>query len=110
MAPTSSSLEKSSDHERWGEATRLSDERFRKLIELAPDAVWINDGQRLLYVNPAAARMLGYEHVAEVLCLSPLEFIHPDDHQAMIERSRQMLSSGASLAPREYRIRRRDGS
>lgn len=40
-----------SDRYRSTEALRKSEERFRKLIELAPDAVWINDGQRLLYLS-----------------------------------------------------------
>jgi PAS domain S-box-containing protein len=91
-------------------ALQRSDERFRKLIELAPDAVWINDGQRLLYVNPATVRMLGYEDDAAVLALSPLDIVYPDDHATMIERTRQMIASGQSVPPREYRIRRRDGS
>ena len=99
-----------SDRRRATEALRQSEERFRKLIEAAPDAVWINDGQRLVYVNPGTVRMLGYESEAEVLALSPLDIVHPDDHAAMITRSRQMLASGESMQPREYRIRRRDGS
>jgi PAS domain S-box-containing protein len=99
-----------SDRNRSTEALRQSEERFRKLIELAPDAVWINDGQRLLYVNPGTVRMLGYDSDAAVLALNPLDIIHPDDHAPMIERSRQMMASGQSMRPREYRIRRRDGS
>jgi PAS domain S-box-containing protein len=92
------------------EALRLSEERFRKLIELAPDAVWINDGRRLMYVNPATVRMLGYDTVAAVMALNPLDIVHPDDHAPMIERSRQMMTSGQSMPPLEYRIRKRDGS
>jgi len=92
------------------EALRRSEERFRRLIELAPDAVWINDGRRLLYVNDATARMLGYDSIAEVMALSPLDIVHPDDHAPMIERSRAMMTTGLAMPPREYRIRRRDGS
>ena len=92
------------------EALRRSEETFRKLIELAPDAVWINNGRQLLYVNSATVRMLGYDTVDSVLALSPLAIVHPDDHAPMIERSRQMMMSGQPMPPREYRIRRRDGS
>jgi PAS domain S-box-containing protein len=92
------------------EALRRSEERFRKLIELAPDAIWINDGRRLLYASPGAVRMLKYDNCAEVLALNPLDIIHPDDHEALMERAQHMMATGQPLAPREYRIRRRDGS
>ena len=36
--------------------------------------------------------MLGYETSAEVLALDPGNFVHPDDRQAMRERSRQMIA------------------
>jgi PAS domain S-box-containing protein len=82
---------------------------FRQLIELAPDAVWINERGRLVFANPATAHMLGYASSAEVLALIPGEFVHPDDRQAMVDRSRQMIGSGKSLPPYEYRVRHHDG-
>jgi PAS domain S-box-containing protein len=82
---------------------------FRRLIELAPDAVWINERGRLVFANPATARMLGYATVDEVLALDPGVLVHPDDRQAMGERSRQMIATGRSLAPFEYRVQHKDG-
>ena len=82
---------------------------FRQLIELAPDAVWINERGRLVFANPATAHMLGYASSAEVLALDPGQFVHPDDRQAMADRSRQMIGSGKSLPPYEYRVRHHDG-
>jgi PAS domain S-box-containing protein len=99
-----------SDRHRSIEALRQSEERFRALVELAPDAVWINDGERLAFVNPATVRMLGYDTTAEVLALDPRDIVHPDDHASMLERSREMWATGHALPPREYRTRRRDGS
>jgi PAS domain S-box-containing protein len=92
------------------EALERSEERFRRLIELAPDAVWIVGGPRLLFVNPATVRLLGYETTEQVLALSPREFIHPEDLAPMRERTVQMLASGQPLPPRDYRVRRRDGA
>jgi PAS domain S-box-containing protein len=91
-------------------AQRKSEERFRKLIEMAPDAIWINDGQRLVYANSATVRLLGYDNVEQVLALDPRKFVHPDDQLAMRERSSQMSASGDPMAPREYRVLRRDGA
>jgi PAS domain S-box-containing protein len=99
-----------SERRRSLEALQRSEERFRKLIELTPDAVWINDGRRLLYANPGTAKMLGYGGVDEVLALDPREFVHPDDVPAMGARTQQMFATGEALPPRDYRVRRSDGS
>jgi PAS domain S-box-containing protein len=92
------------------EALKRSEERFRKLIELAPDAVWINDGQHLVFVNPATIKMLAYDRAEEVVALHPRDIIHPDDRKAMRERTEQMFETGEALPPRDYRVRRRDGT
>jgi PAS domain S-box-containing protein len=91
-------------------ALERSERRVRKLIELAPDAVWINDGRRLLYANPGAARMLGYDSVEELLAIDPRQIVAPEDHGAMRERTQEMFRTGEPMPPREYRTRRSDGS
>jgi PAS domain S-box-containing protein len=85
-------------------------EGMRQLIEQAPDCIWINDGRRLLFANPATARLMDYPSVADVLALDPGTFVHPEDVAAMRDRSIEMMRTGVSLPPREYRVRRRDGS
>jgi PAS domain S-box-containing protein len=92
------------------EAVRRSQERFRLLFELAPDAVWVMDGMRLLYVNPGAVKMLGYDTVDELLAIDPRRIVHPDDHAVMGARTREMMSTGQPLPSYEYRNCRRDGT
>jgi diguanylate cyclase (GGDEF)-like protein/PAS domain S-box-containing protein len=36
--------------------------RYRQLLELSPEAVFVHDGNTLLFANPAAARLLGAAH------------------------------------------------
>jgi PAS domain S-box-containing protein len=92
------------------ESVRRSQERFRLLFELAPDAVWVNDGARLVYVNPGAVKMLGYDTVDEVLAIDPRRIVHPDDHEAMTSRTREMMRTGQALPSYEYRTCRKDGT
>ena len=92
------------------EAVRRSQERFRLLFELAPDAVWVHDGARLVYVNPGAVKMLGYDTVDEVLAIDPRRIVHPDDHEAMLSRTREMMRTGQPLPSYEYRTCRKDGT
>jgi PAS domain S-box-containing protein len=97
-----------SERHRATEALRQSEARFRALIERAPDAVWVSDGPRLLYVNSASVRMLGYDSMEELLARQTFDIIDPEDHAAMAERTRAVLA-GANLPPHEYRTRRKDG-
>jgi PAS domain S-box-containing protein len=83
---------------------------FRQLIELAPDAVWINDGRRLVYANPAAARMLRYPSVEALLSADPSTFFHDEDRASMRARTEHMFTTKEQLAPREYDTRRADGT
>lgn len=92
------------------EALRQSEERFRALIEHAPDAVWVNDGIKLLYVNSASVRMLGYDSIEELLTRSAFDIVHPSDHAALRERIQAIITSDTALPPKEYRTVRKDGS
>jgi PAS domain S-box-containing protein len=91
-------------------ALERSERQFRQLIEIAPDAVWINDGRRLRFANPAAARMLNYPSVEALLEVDPRSIVAPEDHESMRERTQQMFRTGVPLEPREYKSRRSDGS
>jgi PAS domain S-box-containing protein len=91
------------------DALARSEQRLRSLIEHAPDAVWINDGRRLVFANETAARMLKYPSVEALLATDVAEIVAPEDQPAMRERMGQMIRTGGALPPREYRSRRSDG-
>jgi PAS domain S-box-containing protein len=92
------------------DALARSGQRFRRLIELAPDAVLIGDGRRIVFANAAAVRMLRYDNVEELLAASVQDLLAPEEEAPMRERTQAMLREGATLPTREYRTRRRDGS
>jgi PAS domain S-box-containing protein len=99
-----------SERQKTFDALERSERRFRQLIENAPDAVWINDGQRLAFANPAAARMLAYETVEELLAVDLHEIVAREHQELMHERMGQLTRSTAHLPPREYKSRRKDGA
>ncbi|HVU49824.1 MAG TPA: PAS domain S-box protein [Polyangia bacterium] len=92
------------------DALARSEQRLRQLIEHAPDAVWINDGRRLVFANSTAARMLRYPSVEALLAADVTQIVAPEDQPAMRERMQEMMRTGTSLPPRDYRTLRRDGS
>jgi PAS domain S-box-containing protein len=92
------------------EALARSEQRFRQLVEAAPDAVFINDGRRLVFANPAAARMLRYPDVESLLAIDPRTLFAPEEGALMRARSQQMFQTGKGLPPLDYPTKRSDGT
>jgi PAS domain-containing protein len=48
-------------------ALRESEERYRRLVEFSPNAIGVQDEGRILYTNPAWARLLGVSPSEEMV-------------------------------------------
>ena len=83
-------------------------DRYRRLVELSPDGILIAQRDRIVFVNPAAARLFGASAAAEILGKSPFELFHPESHALIRERVALMMS-GQSVPPAEEKIVRLDG-
>lgn len=88
---------------------RQSEDRFRKLAELAPDAIIVLTRGRFVYANPAALESLRYDSLEELLDSEPLDFMAPEEVAIMMERI-ERVRRGEQLPPREYSGKRKDGS
>ena len=54
-------------------------EAFQKLVEISPDAIYIqNTSGEILFANPSGVKLLGATHINELLGRSVMDFIHPD--------------------------------
>ena len=84
--------------------------RFRGLIENSTDLIAIFDAtRRTLYASPSYERLLGYT-VPEALACELFEFIHPEDHAAVIEAFETLVRAEAGAhATVRYRYRHKDG-
>jgi PAS domain S-box-containing protein len=96
-------------HARAEEALRQSEERYRALVDLSPDAIFINRDNRIVFLNPAALRLFGASSAAPILGRSPLDLHHPDCHALVRARIRQLLE-GQPVPPIEEKIVRVDGT
>jgi PAS domain S-box-containing protein len=63
-------------------ALKESEERYRSLVELSPDAIVVHHEGKFTYVNPAAVRLWGASSPEDLIGRSVLEVVHPDfcDH------------------------------
>jgi PAS domain S-box-containing protein len=96
-------------HARADEARRRSEERYRGLVELSPDAVFINRNNRIEFANPAALELFGATAAEQIVGRSPFEMFHPEYHPIMRERIGQLLA-GDRVPLTEGRIVRLDGT
>ncbi len=92
------------------EALRESEERFRLLAEHALTGIYLIQDGLLRYVNPAGARMFGYEPEELIDRLGPLDVVAPEDREQVAENIRKRLT-GEALSVR-YTVQglRKDGS
>lgn len=85
---------------------------FRAIVENSPDAIVILGGElELLYENPAASRILGYEP-GEFLSKDTLAPIHPDDMLKAAHRLTKMIQTPGDTTTNhvQLRVRHRDGT
>lgn len=89
---------------------RPSEERFGYLIQNLSDVITIVavDGT-MLYHSPSIERVAGYQP-AELLGRSLLAFVHSEDEPAVRAALERVSLKVGSVAPPEYRFRRKDGS
>jgi PAS domain S-box-containing protein len=91
------------------QALAESEDRYRQLVELSPLPIAAHCEGRFVFLNPVAARLLGAESPHELIGQPVMEVVHPDDREAVVERIRKILETGAPSVPSEVRILRRDG-
>jgi len=97
------------ERKRAEQELRESEERYRRLVEVSPDAIAVHSDGKLVYVNPAAVRLLGATSPGELVNKPILEIVHPDDRAWVAERVRRTMTMGGANEPAVQRLVRLDG-
>src|SRR5690242_13528570 len=74
------------ERHRMETALKESEERYRRLVELSPDAIVVHQEGRFTYLNPAALTLWGAATPNELLGKSILQVVHPDYRHHVTER------------------------
>ena len=91
-------------------AVRLSEDRFRSLIQNSSDVTIIIDDQGIFrYLSPAVEELLGYRP-AELVGHRATDYVHPDDEEYLRLRLGPGFHTSSETAVLEFRMRRRDGT
>lgn len=89
---------------------RQSEERYRRLLSLLPDAVMVNRENRIIFINEQGLRLFGAAKVEDILGKSPYDLVHPDYHALVGERIRHLLGTGSTVPEVGQKIVRLDGT
>ncbi|MEW5863050.1 MAG: PAS domain S-box protein [Pseudomonadota bacterium] len=98
------------ERERAAEALRESEERFRSLAELLPDAILVHWNETIMYANQATAALVGAPSAEELVGRSIAEVAAPDVIERIRGRLKRLRAVGERLPTDEQRVRRRDGA
>jgi two-component system sensor histidine kinase/response regulator len=98
------------ERKRMEEALRVSEARFRSLIENAPVAISVTRGEQIFYANSAFLRMFGFQSEEQLRDQPVLEMYAPQCREEIASRMRRR-ALGLPV-PNEYETvgQRRDGS
>ena len=87
-----------------------SEARYRQLVELCPDAIYIQSNGRFAFVNSAAIKLYGATSPEELIGRSVLELVHPDYRRIVQERIRKLTEENIQSERMEQKAVRLDGT
>jgi PAS domain S-box-containing protein len=92
---------------RSDKALRESEAKFRAVADTATSAIYVQDGDKLLYVNRAAELMTGYSN-QELLSMPAWDLLHPDFKHLKDFRAPESMMQGEPLRM-EFKMVRKTG-
>ena len=110
LAQSNAALQNEVAERLWSEKKlRESEERYRLLVDLSPDAITVHSQGRFVFMNPAGAQLFGATDPQEIVGQGVLDLVHPDYREAVKGRIGRITKKGAHAELREVKILRLDG-
>jgi len=92
-------------------ALRLSEERYRRLVETAQNGFSLLDLEgNIVFCNKHKAKMFGYKDPSELIGISGVDLVAPDDRDRFVRKLKNMVESGSDMMNVEVDLIRKDGS
>jgi PAS domain S-box-containing protein len=98
------------DRKRAEAALRESEERYRTLVDLSPNGVFVYSNQKKVYVNQAACMILGVVSPEQLIEDSAVHFSHPDSDKAIHASLAEILGTGVPVRRVERTYQKLDGT
>lgn len=102
-------IAQSLDKKRVEAEARRGDEQFKQLVDSSPEAIGVHRDGKLVYVNAAAAKILGSNEPDEFIGKPVLSFVHPDGREAAAKRVHQIVEKEMASYRVEEKLLRLNG-
>ena len=90
------------------EALRLSEEKYRLLVDNANDAIFIAQDGKIKFPNPKTVEMLGYS-LEELKQIQYMDLVHPDDRAIVSQERDKRRTQGIPSTTYSLRVINKDG-
>lgn len=97
------------ERRRAQDALHSSEERYRSLVDLSPDALFVHSDERIVFINSAGVRLLGSPSAREIVGRPVRDFIHAGSWKRFQQRLSQMREEGKPLPFIQQKLSRLDG-
>jgi PAS domain S-box-containing protein len=91
-------------------ALHNSEERYRSLVDLSPDALFVLFEEKIVFINSAGVKLFGASSPDNLMDKALRQLIHPGEWKSVQNRMRRLREPGKRAAFVEQRIVRLDGS
>lgn len=92
------------------EALLSSEERYRSLVELSPDALFVLVNERMIFINSAAVKLLGATTPDQLVGHQIREIVHPEHWNGVRQSLRHIVRHGKPSPFVEQKLLHFDGS
>ncbi|MGE7905863.1 PAS domain-containing sensor histidine kinase [Peribacillus sp. NPDC094092] len=90
-------------------ALKESEQRYRSLVEVSPEAIFVHRNGIIEYMNPMGAKMLGMDSVEDIIGKSVFQFVHLESRESVQKRIDIMRDDHQAVGLLEQKFIRLDG-
>jgi len=92
------------------DALAVSEQRYRTLVEAAPDCIVVHQDNKIIFVNQQTLDFFNLPSLDPFLGKSILSFIHPEYLDIISQTQKEVLSTGKASFPSEVKLLKNDAS
>jgi len=87
-----------------------SEARYRALVELSPEAIFVASEGKHVFINSAGLKLFGASSPDHILGRPVMDFIHPDYREVVSQRMSESMDTGIEAPAIEEKFLRLDGT